>query len=62
MNLWRCGDGDNRLGWMILSEVGLPTLSCSRRLMTMDYEGCCQTFKACKLQLKRRNTRSTSVH
>ena len=28
MNLWRCGDGDNRLGWIILSEVGLLT-SCT---------------------------------
>jgi len=26
--LWRCGDGDNRLGWIILSEVGLLT-SCT---------------------------------
>ncbi|MEG5000763.1 transaldolase family protein [Microcoleus sp. B4-D4] len=28
MNLWRCGDGDNRFGWIILSEVGLLT-SCT---------------------------------
>ena len=28
MNFWRCGDGDNRFGWIILSEVGLLT-SCT---------------------------------
>ncbi len=28
MNLWRCDDGDNRFGWVILSEVGLLT-SCT---------------------------------
>ena len=27
MNLWRCG-GDNRFGWIVLSEVGLLT-SCT---------------------------------
>ncbi|MEG3899178.1 MULTISPECIES: hypothetical protein [unclassified Microcoleus] len=26
MNLWRCGDGDNLFGWIILSEAGLPTV------------------------------------
>jgi hypothetical protein len=28
MNLWRCSDGDNRFGWIILSEVELLT-SCT---------------------------------
>ena len=46
----------------MVQDLRLPTVSCSTTLMTMDYEGCCQTFKACKLQLKRRNRRSTSVH